>query len=247
VTEEADRASDPKRAKLYLVLGCIFTTCLVVGDLIGVKLIDVPMPGWTAVITVGLIPFPVTFLLTDLLNEFYGKQAARRVTFIAFGCALLTYSFVWIAGAIPISALTQSPSWGGTNAASFANVFLGGQRMILASLSAYMVSQLIDIFAFHSLKKLTKGKLLWLRATGSTLASQAIDTVTVNLVAWTGLMAFDQILNIMLSSYAVKILIAIGLTPVIYAGHALIERMLGLTPIPVADEAELAPAERRAS
>lgn len=236
------------KTKLYLVLAAVFTTCLVVGDVIGGKLIEVPMPGWTAVITIGMIPFPVTFLLTDLLNEFYGKRAARFVTYVAFACALLTYAFITIGGAIPIAPFTRDPSWQGVTEGSFENVFLGSQRMIAASMTAYLVAQLVDIFAFHALKRLTKGKLLWLRATGSTVISQAVDTVTINIVAWTGLLGFDAIVNIILSSYAVKILIAIGLTPLIYAGHAAIERLFGIQPVPVAaaePAAELEPVPQR--
>jgi uncharacterized integral membrane protein (TIGR00697 family) len=225
------------RTRLFLVLAGVFTTCLVVGDLIGGKLIEVPMPGWTAVITVGMIPFPVTFLLTDLLNEFYGKRAARFVTFLAFGCAVLTYLFLSIGGAIPIASFTRSEDWTGVTEEAFSNVFLGSQRMIIASLSAYMVSQLVDIFVFHSLKRMTDGKLLWLRATGSTLISQAIDTVTINIVAWTGILSTDQILRVILSSYGVKVGIAIGLTPLIYMGHAAMERWLRIAPVPVAEPA----------
>jgi uncharacterized integral membrane protein (TIGR00697 family) len=223
------------RTRLFLVLAGVFTTCLVVGDLIGGKLIEVPMPAWTAVITVGMIPFPVTFLLTDLLNEFYGKRAARFVTYLAFGCAVLTYLFLWIGGAIPIAGFTRSEDWTGVTEQAFANVFLGSQRMITASLSAYMVSQLVDIFVFHALKRLTGGKLLWLRATGSTLISQAIDTVAINLIAWTGILGTDQIVKVILSSYGVKVAIAIGLTPLIYMGHAAMERWLSITPVRVAE------------
>jgi uncharacterized integral membrane protein (TIGR00697 family) len=238
------------RTKLFLVLAAVFTTCLIVGDVIGGKLIELPMPGWTAVITVGMIPFPVTFLLTDLLNEFYGKKAARFVTFLAFGCALLTYAFITIGGAIPIAPFTRAEDWQGVNEGAFANVFLGSRRMIAASLTAYMASQLVDIFAFHALKKATKGKLLWLRATGSTLISQAIDTLTINFVAWTGVLGFDQIVNVIVSSYAVKVGIAIALTPLIYAGHAAIERYFGLAPVKIDADPEpaLEPVpQRRAS
>jgi uncharacterized integral membrane protein (TIGR00697 family) len=219
------------RTKLFLVLAAVFTTCLIVGDMIGGKLIEVPLPGWTAVLTVGMIPFPVTFLLTDLLNEFYGKKAARLVTYVAFGCALLSYAFITIGAAIPIASFARAADWTGVTEASFQNVFLGSQRMILASLTAYMVAQLADIFVFHALKKVTRGKLLWLRATGSTLVSQAIDTVTINFVAWTGVLAFDEIVTVIVSSYGMKIMIAIGLTPMIYAGHAAIERFFGMTPV----------------
>ncbi len=215
------------------MLAGVFTTCLIVGDIIGGKLIELPMPGWTAVVTVGMIPFPVTFLLTDLLNEFYGKRAARLVTFVGFGCAVLSYVFIVIGGAIPIADFTHAADWEGVTEASFANVFLGSQRMIIASLTAYLVAQLVDIFTFHALKRMTAGRMLWLRATGSTVVSQLVDTVTINFVAWSGLLAFDQILNVILSSYVVKVLIAIGLTPLIYAGHAAIERLFGLTPVKV--------------
>lgn len=236
------------RTRLFLVLAAVFTTCLVVGDVIGGKLIELPMPGWTAVITVGMIPFPVTFLLTDLLNEFYGKKAARFVTYVGFGCALLTYAFIFVGGAIPIAAFTHAEGWEGVTEGAFANVFLGSQRMIIASLTAYMIAQLVDIFAFHALKRMTRGKLLWLRATGSTVISQAVDTVAINFVAWTGVLGFDQILNVIASSYAVKILIAIGLTPLIYAGHAAIERWFGLAPVPIGEpegEVALATEPRR--
>jgi uncharacterized integral membrane protein (TIGR00697 family) len=98
-----------------------------------------------------------------------------------------------------------------------------------------MVSQLVDIFVFHALKRLTGGKLLWLRATGSTLISQAIDTVAINLIAWTGILGTDQIVKVILSSYGVKVAIAIGLTPLIYMGHAAMERWLSITPVRVAE------------
>lgn len=233
-------ASEPLRfdlrTKLFLVLTAVFTTCLIVGDVIGGKLIELPMPGWVAVITVGMIPFPVTFVLTDLLNEFYGSKAARFATYIAFGCAVLTYAFIVIGGAIPIAEFTRDEDWQGVTDEAFANVFLGSQRMIAASLTAYMVSQLVDIGAFAALKKATGGKLLWLRATGSTLISQGIDTVTINLVAWTGVLRFDQILNVMASSYGVKFLIAVGLTPLIYAGRVVFQRFFGMVPAPIDSE-----------
>lgn len=224
------------RVKLFLVLAALFTTCLVVGDMIGGKLIEVPMPGWVAVITVGMIPFPVTFLLTDLLNEFYGKRAARFVTYLGLGCAALTYVLILIGGAIPIASFTHADDWQGVTEASFANVFLGSRRMIASSLTAYVIGQLVDIFTFHGLKRMTGGRHLWLRATGSTLVSQAVDSVTINVLAWSGVLARPAIINVIFSSYAVKVLIAIALTPLIYAGHAAIERWFGL--VPVATEPE---------
>lgn len=221
------------RTKIFVVLAVTFTTCLVVGDIIGGKLIGVPMPGWTSYTTVGMIPFPVTFLLTDLLNEFYGKKAARYVTYCAFGCAVLSFVFLYVALAVPIADFARGADWDGVNDASFRNVFGGSLRMIVASLTAYMIGQLTDIFIFHKLRNATSGKMLWLRATGSTLVSQLIDTIVVSLVAWTGSRAGSEILNIILTGYSLKVLIAIGLTPVIYAGHAALARFFGIEPLPV--------------
>ena len=220
------------RIKLFVILAGVFTTCLVVGDIIGGKLIQTVLFGQTITLTVGMIPFPVTFLLTDLLNEFYGKQAARFVTWLGFCMALLSFAFIFIATGIPIAEMTRSASWDGVTDAAFNNVFSGSKRMIVASLVAYLMGQFTDIGVFHLLRRLTRGRYLWLRATGSTVISQAIDTLTISVVAWYGLMGFGDIVNIMLSSYTLKFLIALGLTPAIYAGHALVQRLLDLHPVP---------------
>lgn len=223
--------------KLFVVLAGVFTTCLVVGDIIGGKLIQTALFGQTITLTVGMIPFPVTFLLTDLLNEFYGKRAARFVTWVGFAMALLAYAFIYIALQIPIADMTKSATWDGVTAGGFDNVFNGSKRMIVASLVAYLFGQFADIGVFHLLRRLTRGRFLWLRATGSTLVSQAIDTLTISIVAWYGLMGMGDIVNIMVSSYTLKFLIALGLTPVIYAGHALVQNLLGLQPVPHEAEA----------
>ncbi len=224
-----------KRHKLFMVLAGIFTTCLVVGDIIGGKLIETNLFGFEFTTTVGMLPFPVTFLLTDVLNEFYGKRAARFVTLIAFGMAVLSFTFIYLAAAVPFASFTRGADWTGVNEASFNNVFLGSLRMIIASLCAFLVSQFVDIGVFQLLKRVTSGKLLWLRATGSTAISQLIDTVTITVVAWTGMLSAGKIATIIYSAYGLKILIALGLTPLIYLCHALVERGLGIQPLLVND------------
>ena len=219
------------RTRLFLILAGVFSTCLIVGDIIGGKLIQAHVFGHPFTLTVGMIPFPVTFLLTDVLNEFYGKRAARFVTLLGFGLALLSYTFIFIAGSIPIAPMALEPGWKGVTEGAFQNVFLGSQRMIVASLCAYMVAQFVDIGVFHLLKRLTQNRLLWLRATGSTAVSQLIDTLVINVVAWTGILGFETIVNIILSSYVLKVLIAIGLTPLVYLAHTLIERGLKMEPV----------------
>lgn len=224
------------RAKLYVVLAAVFCTCLVTGDIIGSKLIDVPFFG--TMTTVGMVPFPVTFLLTDLLNEFYGKKATRYVTWVGFFMASLAFAFIFVGGAIPIAKLTHSPDWTGVTEATFANVFLGSQRMIVASMVAYLTAQFVDIFVFHLLKRLTQNRHLWLRATGSTAVSQLVDTAAISFVAWTGLLPVGDILKMIVTAYGMKLVLALGLTPFIYLGHALVERWLGLVPVRLDEQGE---------
>jgi hypothetical protein len=135
--------------------------------------------------------------------------------------------------ALPIAPLAEGQSWTGVTARSFDNVFSGSQRMLFASLIAFLVSQLVDIGVFDYLKRLSGARLLWLRATGSTAASQLIDTVVINFAAWVGVLGTSAIVNIVLSAYVLKLLIAIGLTPLVYLGHGLVARGLGLAPAPL--------------
>jgi uncharacterized integral membrane protein (TIGR00697 family) len=220
-----------KRHKLFLVLTAIFMTCFVVGDIIGGKLVSWTMFGFSFTTTVGMVPFPITFLLTDVINEFYGKRAARFITLVAFGMGVLSFAIIYLAASIPFADFTRAADWQGVNEQTFNNVFLGSLRMIIASLCAFLVSQFVDIGVFQLLKRLTSNRLLWLRATGSTMASQLIDTVTITFVAWAGLRTPGQIVTIIYTAYGLKILIALGLTPLIYLCHSLVERRLGIQPI----------------
>jgi queuosine precursor transporter len=223
------------RQRLFVVLSALFVTCLIVGDLIGGKLLELPVWGYPFVISVGMIPFPVTFLLTDLLNEFYGKKAARFVTWVGFGMASITFALIYIAQLLPWASFTGDATWAGMNEAAFNNVFAGSRRILFASMVAYLLGQFVDIALFATLKRLTRNRMLWLRATGSTVVSQFVDTVAIQALAWYGLLPVEKIAVIALTSYAVKVVVAIGLTPAIYGGHAVVERRLGIHPV-VLDE-----------
>ncbi|MDP1822309.1 MAG: queuosine precursor transporter [Archangium sp.] len=220
------------RAKLFLSLTAVFVTSLVVGDLIGGKLMGVPLFGQLHYLSVGFIPFPITFLLTDLLNEFYGKRAARTVTWVGFGMAVFTLVVVTVAVAMPWHPDTLQPGWTGLTPSTFDAVFASGRRILVASMTAYVVAQLIDIAVFHRLKSFTKGKLLWVRATGSTVISQLIDTIVIQSLVWSGNLDLPRLTNLIITSWVGKVLIAVLLTPLIYAGHALVQRVLGLEPLP---------------
>jgi uncharacterized integral membrane protein (TIGR00697 family) len=194
-----------------------------------------------------MIPFPITFLLTDLINEFYGQKAARYLTYVGFWMAAATFTIVSIAVALPWPELTNSADWTGATASTYYRIFAGSKRFLIASIAAYLIGQLTDIAVFHLLKRRTGGKALWLRATGSTAVSQLVDTIVIQAIAWWGVLPTKQIVSLVLTSYAVKLVIAIGLTPLIYAGHAVLERRFDLQPIAVEPAATPAVAAERSS
>jgi uncharacterized integral membrane protein (TIGR00697 family) len=219
------------RSKMFLTLAAVFISALLVGDIIGGKLFEVQVFGFTINQSVGIIPFPITFLLTDLLNEFYGKRAARVVTWVGFGMAVFTFTIITLAVALPFAPMTRAPDWGGITEPSFNQVFGGSQQILIASMVAYLLAQFTDIFVFNRLKMKTGGQLLWLRATGSTLVSQAIDTAVIQTGAWFDKLTPKQIVSLIATAYVTKIFVAVALTPLIYLGHTLMERLLGLKPV----------------
>jgi uncharacterized integral membrane protein (TIGR00697 family) len=221
------------RFRLLLVLGAVFFTCLIVGDLVGGKLVQFDVLSFPVTLSVGMLSFPVTFLLTDLLNEFYGPKVARFVTWVGLGMALLAYTVIFIAGALPIAAMTRGPEWSGVTDDAFTRVFLASQRIIAGSLVAYLIAQLLDIAVFAALKKLTGSRYLWLRATGSTALSQLIDTAVISTIVWWGVLPVAGVVSVVVSSYVVKLVVALGLTPLIYVSHSLVERWFGLEPLSV--------------
>lgn len=219
------------RGKLFLTLAALFVSALLVGDLIGGKLFEASFFGFTVRYSVGIIPFPITFLLTDLLNEFYGKRAARVVTWVGFAMALFTFGVVSLAVALPWDPVTRAADWGGITQPAFDTVFGGGQRILAASMVAYLAAQFVDIAVFAKVKAVTGGRLLWLRATGSTLVSQLIDTALIQTLAWVGTLPAQQVFHLIVASYLTKLVVAVGLTPVIYAGHAVVTRGLRIPPV----------------
>ncbi|QSQ22304.1 queuosine precursor transporter [Pyxidicoccus parkwayensis] len=227
-----------RRIQLFVVLAAVFVISLVVGDIISVKLFEVNLGPITAVMSIGMLPFPVTFLLTDILNEFYGKKAARFITWVGFFMAIFSFLVIAIAVRVPWAPLTRAPDWQGAVESTFNNIFAGSQRILMASMVAYLIGQFSDIAIFNLLKRITRNKMLWLRATGSTLVSQLIDTVVVQFIAWSGLLSTSTIFNIIYTSYVVKLLVAVGLTPFIYLGHTFVERKLGIQPVVLGENGE---------
>lgn len=235
--------------QVYLWLAALFVASLLVADVLGVKLFRIPL-GFSFHVpwqpepidaiqhTCGMLTFPITFLLTDLVNEFYGKRAARRLVWVGFAAGGFAFLVMNIALAMPHWVVGFN-----IEAKSFDDVFSSSRIMYLASLSAYLVGSLSDIAIFGWLKRLTGGKRVWLRATGSTVVSQAIDSFIVTWLAFSvgrvlfqaGLpaMPMAEVLKTAATGYMLKFVIAIGLTPVIYLGRWLMRTRFGLTPLPV--------------
>jgi queuosine precursor transporter len=214
------------RQRLYIYLCGVFLTALLIGDTIGAKLFVVPIPlGFTTVhatLSVGVMWFPITFLLTDVINEFYGSQGARFVTFLGFWMAIAAFLIILVARKIPaagFSPVTQN---------DFNNVLGNANLIFVGSLTAYVLGQLIDIAIFQFAKRLTQSRHIWLRSTGSTLISQLIDTVTVTSIAFAWKLTATELRNTLISQYLVKVFFAVALTPVIYALHAVLHRRLHL-------------------
>jgi uncharacterized integral membrane protein (TIGR00697 family) len=226
------------RARLFLALTGIFVTALVVGDIIGGKLFELTVFGKLVTFSVGMIPFPITFLLTDTLNEFYGKKAARTVTWVGLLCAIFAFAVIFSAGAIPFASFTRAPDWKGITEEQFSSVFLSSQRILAASMVAYVFGQLADIAVFHKLKQVSHNRFIWLRATGSTIVSQFIDTALIQTLAWYGTLPNEKLPGLILGSYVGKVVVAVGLTPIIYGVHGLVTRVLKLEPVTLGDDGE---------
>ena len=212
------------RQKVYLYLAGVFLTALLIGDTIGSKLFTVDLPlGFTtikATLSAGAMWFPITFLLTDVINEFYGPKGARTITFLGFWMALLAFCVIALSRIIP--AAPFSP----VSQRDFDVVLGGANRIFVASIIAYLIGQMLDITVFHYLRRLTQTRHIWLRATGSTLISQLVDTIVVTSIAFYGIIPDDELRRAALTNYFVKVMLAVCLTPVIYAMHGLLKQRL---------------------
>lgn len=221
-----------RRQRLYLWLAGLFVAALLTADLTGAKFFRI---GATD-LSVGMLTFPLTFVLTDILNEFYGPDGARQVTYVGLGAAIFAFSFINLAIVLPTSP--ESPLAG----PAFATVFGWSGRLYVASLTAYLIGQLLDISLFALFRRLTRHRMLWLRATGSTLGSQLVDTLVVNLVLLGGSKSAGFIFAVVRDSYLIKILVSVALIPLIYALHALVLRVVKVGEVP---EEAFRPADAR--
>lgn len=237
-----------KATRLFIILGGFFIANALIAEFIGVKIFSLEgtlgiekfefnlfgKPG-SLVFTAGVLLWPVVFVMTDVINEYFGQKGVRFLSFLAV--ALIAYAFFMVYNAIALSPadwwVTQYDKDGVPDMqAAFSSIFGQGNWIIVGSLVAFLIGQIVDVLVFHRIKKITGDKYIWLRATGSTLISQFLDSFVVLYIAFVlgpAKWSFDLFLNVGLVNYAYKFIMAIALTPLIYLAHFLIDKYLGVT------------------
>lgn len=225
-----------RRNVLLLVLTGFFLVNALLAELVGGKLFQVPTPlelssgrPFKFTLSCGIILWPVVFIMTDIINEYFGRSGVRRLSVLAAG--LIAYAFIalWLAQLVP--AADFSP----VDDQAFRRVFLQTQWIIVGSITAFLLAQLLDVTVFWIIRRRTGRRLLWLRATGSTVVSQLIDTFIVQFIGlympgWfnvPGALSFDQFINSASSGYLFKLVVAIAVTPLLYVLHRIIDSYLG--------------------
>jgi queuosine precursor transporter len=242
-----------KPTRLFIILSGFFIANALIAELMGVKLFSLESTlgidplnlnifgnQFSFNLTAGVLLWPVVFVMTDIINEYYGMKGVRFLSFLAIG--LISYAFIMFQGAIHI---VPAGFWVGTYQGmgipdankAYQAIFGQSSWIIIASLVAFGVGQILDVFIFHKIKKITGEKNIWLRATGSTLVSQFVDSFIVLFIAfyigtrissnqgapW----SFAQVMTVCVGNYIYKFVMAVVLTPVIYLVHGIIERYLG--------------------
>jgi uncharacterized integral membrane protein (TIGR00697 family) len=204
---------------VFVILAGIFITNAVTAELIGGKLIQIG----PFVMSIGILPWPIVFLTTDLINDYFGKEGVKKLSYIT--AALIAYAFIVLFFAITIPAASGiSP----VTDEQFQAVFGQSMWIIVGSITAFLISQLIDVYIFSYFKKRTGNKKIWLRATGSTVISQLFDSfIVLGIAFWLpGKINTETYISSGLTGYTFKLGTAILLTPLIYLGHYWIRKYL---------------------
>lgn len=236
-----------KKKNLYFLLGSVVITNALMAEMIGTKIFSLEKTlGFAPAqiklfanflldfnLTAGVVLWPVVFVCSDIINEYFGVKGVRKISFIT--AALILYAFITISIAIYLS---PSDSWIKYNSVddnnnifninfAFQKIFSQSNRIILGSITAFIIGQILDAYIFFKLRKLTGSKNIWLRATTSTLISQLIDSFVVLVIAFYPQWTFTEVVSIGIINYIYKFVIAIVMIPLLYIIHAAIEKYLG--------------------
>ena len=245
--------TEQKKTNLFIILSGIFITNALIAEIIGVKIFSlentfglkpaqIPLLGDFKLdfnLTAGAIIWPVVFITTDIINEYFGKKGVRKISYVAAG--LIAYSFFIIFIATKIAPADFWLNINNTDAQgnffdadyAFNKLFTQGLGIIIGSLTAFLVGQIVDVYVFHRIRKATGKNMIWLRATGSTLVSQLIDSFVVLFIAFYLLggdhkWSLQQLFSVGIINYIYKFVVALLLTPLLYAAHTVIDTYLGV-------------------
>lgn len=238
-----------KKTNLFILLSAIFITNAIIAEIIGVKIFSLENTfGFAPAqinffglytldfnLTAGAVIWPIVFITTDVINEYFGKKGVRKISFLT--ALLIAYIFLII---FMVTRLKPASFWLELNHQdsegnsfninyAFKTIFRQGLGIIIGSLTAFLISQLLDVFVFQRLKRITGKRMIWLRATGSTLVSQLIDSFVVLGIAFYifGNWSIMQIISVGIINYIYKFVVAIVLTPLLYIAHYFIDGYLG--------------------
>lgn len=232
--------------RLYVILGGFFVTNALVAEFIGVKIFALePTLGWkpmnwnlfgqsgSLMFTAGVLLWPIVFIMTDIINEYFGQRGVKFLSYLAAG--LISYAFFMVFFAIK---LVPADFWVGSNVENgvpnmqdaYANIFGQSNWIIVGSLVAFLIGQIVDAWVFYRIRKSIGEGRIWLRATFSTLVSQFIDSFVVLYIAFVlgpAHWPMDLFLAIGTVNYAYKVLMAIALIPMLYVARFFIDKYLG--------------------
>ncbi len=248
MSEKPAKLSVTRKQQLYLMLSAIFLTNALVAEFAGVKIFSLEkLLGFNPAqipflygqkidlnLSVGVVIWPLVFVVSDLINEYFGREGVRKISFITAGMISWGFIIVLAGTSLPPAGfwmdINQTDPAGNYFNIDFAytKIFRTGLGIIIGSLTAFLVSQIIDAYTFHYLKRLTGSSKLWLRATGSTVISQLIDSFVILFIAFylLGNWSLQQVFQLGLVQYFYKVSLAILLTPLIYVAHWVIDSYL---------------------
>ncbi|MEY2793179.1 MAG: hypothetical protein RJA76_1171 [Bacteroidota bacterium] len=234
-----------RKQKLFIVLFGIFLTNAIIAEIIGVKIVSIEKSlgfspiglltpwgdRWDFNQTAGALNWPIVFITSDIINDYFGKKGVKFISYTTSVFILYTFSIIYLA-----TKLIPADFWLEVNGIkdgfnineSFQKIFRQGLGIITGSISAFLFSQLLDAFVFEKIKNKTGKKMIWLRATGSTLISQLFDSLIVIGIAFYafGNWSVNQWMNVSMNNYLYKFIIAILFTPLLYLAHYFIEKYL---------------------
>jgi len=237
-----------KRTRLFIILAGIFLTNALLAEVVGVKIFSAEAvfgfepaqlkffgQTYSFNLTAGVVLWPVVFITTDIINEYFGKKGVRFISYLTAGLIGFAFLAIFLATLLP-----PSPGWLGFYPTddsgnpfnidfAFKTVFTQGLGIIIGSLFAFLLGQLVDVFVFQRLRRITGARMIWLRATVSTLVSQLLDSFVVLLIAFYvfGPWPLSQVVAIGIVNYIYKFTVAVVLTPTLYIAHGAIDRFLG--------------------